>query len=243
LRKAEPEKLEKTRDQINYDKNEKISFNLIFMTLLSGLWIGCSSSEKKEEIPGAEPSIIMESQSGYVLRSSLQNLTLDSIRVIFNEITPQNRYDLTVDKLNHVLTLPINSIQKGIITEIRDNLTPQCFDWNSAQHLYFANTFLPNRDSLLANNFTSIQGLNVFFNLYDLTDLDQGIPNQGTNNNPPCSCNLGGFFGGCQILGNVCDEQSCGSTHFGCGFMGFYSCTGLCDDVPTPTSNSNYLYP
>jgi hypothetical protein len=113
------------------------------MTLLSGLWIGCSSSEKKEEIPGAEPSIIMESQSGYVLRGSLQNLTLDSIRVIFNEITPQNRYDLTVDKLNHVLTLPINSLQKGIITEIRDNLTPQCFDWNSAQHSVLRKHFSP----------------------------------------------------------------------------------------------------
>jgi hypothetical protein len=69
----------------------KISFNLIFMTLLSGLWIGCSSSEKKEEIPGAEPSIIMESQSGYVLRGSLQNLTLDSIRGYFQRNYPSEQ--------------------------------------------------------------------------------------------------------------------------------------------------------
>jgi hypothetical protein len=121
-------------------------------------------------------------------------------------------------------------------------LTPQCFDWNSAQHLYFANTFLPNRDSLLANNFTSIQGLNVFFNLYDLTDLDQGIPNQGTPTNPPCSCNSESWFGGCQILGNVCDESTC-SIGRGCGFFGVFQCDGMCDDVPTPTSNSDYIYP
>ena len=202
--------------------------------------LGMVACNERVEVVNDNANLDGIKSSSYYTRADLQNLSLDSCREIFNTITPQNRYDLYLDKLTFVLGLNISIDQENLINDILSNLSVNVFDWNSNDHINFTTNYLETKRSDLENYFSNQQGLNAFYHLYDISDLND-IPSApiGGNGFPNCDCDLRSYFGACQVLGNYCDEMTCNNYFRGCGFLSIWRCNGMCDDVPQPSGSNN----
>jgi hypothetical protein len=169
------------------------------------------------------------------------DMPLDQVRQIFRLASPQERCDMWKEKLNRVSSLSLSQNQRDLVQEIHDELTPDCFDWGSPKNQQFQEVFLPSLSVELESEFSDIQGLNVFYLLHDIDDINNSpfaaIPDDEPSGLEDCDCDYDSFFGGCQVLGNSCDEAECGSSNRGCGFMGIWKCDGSCDDAPQPAGD------
>lgn len=193
----------------------------------------CNDAEPlKENVNAATEGSILATQL-YYTRADLQDKSPEEIRAIFNTLTPQNRYDLFVDKFNHCLTLNPTINQTYVIKKLLNSMSVDAYVWGSKEHLDFTNFYLPSILSNLKQEFTNQEGLNIFYNLYDLDNLND-IVVVGSEGESDCGCNKGSTFGGCQFGGDNCLKSNCAGATHGCGFGWFFKCDGLCDDIPSP---------
>jgi len=81
----------------------------------------------------------------YYTRADLQSKTSDEIRVIFNAISAQNRYDLALDKLNHCLSLNPSNSQGTVINDLISELSVNSYVWGSTEHQNMITVFLPSK--------------------------------------------------------------------------------------------------
>ncbi|MBI1305499.1 MAG: bacteriocin fulvocin C-related protein [Bacteroidetes bacterium] len=208
---------------------KKLILSLAIFTLL----MACSESEKREEGPANILGFSNESVTP-ASRTYLQNMSMEEVRNELRNLTPEGRYALWIDKMNHCLNsnLVADSV-KNSINSLLPLLNTKIFDWTSSEsdsfRLYTAVSWFNSNKDIIGN----VLGTAIFLNLYDLDNQDPYIINGGNgsggNNAPPCGCNRGSVFGACQFFGSYCAQSQCDGSSMGCGFMAIWPCDGMCE--------------
>ncbi len=172
--------------------------------------------------------------------------TLRGRGAYFRSLTPQDQYNLYIDKLYQAISTGISIQKKNLIQDVINNISVSVYADPIARQ-NFKNTFLANW-LITAKTVFPIQEGTLIFGYpddFDPNNLNGGIVAGGSGGgggSNDCDCDQSSAFGACQLLNSECKNQSCSGSAHGCGFMGLYSCNGVCAEVEPSTSNPQSVF-
>ncbi len=231
-------RIPKSLKRVGIKKSEyimKVKESIIYCLLVL-FTISCSNTADYNDKNLSETKIELRMES-------CRNLCLQSEnpRAYYqNEMTSADRFCAWQDKLSQVLTQSLTESQSTIVQTIKSSLLPEYFtnhDENSQAKMEFYALTIPNWISNIQVEFNEQDRKAIFG---DLNDFIPGAPFGGYGGSgslePDCDCSKGSMFNALTCWtcwGNSFNAHYCHSTYVlpACGFLGFFSCNGLCTEV------------
>jgi len=220
---------------------------VLIIGLLLFLVYSISSCKKDKQVVYS-----CDSEINQFVESSLKelsNITYDEIveyeydyqRAIFESLSPNNKCNLWIEKLNRTLELEWSTEEANHILELKNNIDPSWFDTeledsiNGKKYLYLHNwSFIGTTEIGLSKwMLVSIAGkLDIILDPNNPQFMMPSGPigGTGTSGGGPqhdCDCSLDADF--CSSVLSCTESTTCNETAHGCGWVWTYKCVGDCE--------------
>lgn len=210
----------------------------LFFVIVAGLLITTSctktSPSSDSELPNKGPSESFTRKTA-ITRSYLLSLSPAAREIVYNTLTPAEKYDIWIDKKNQVMGLAVWSpIQTTILNDAYNKLSLNLFTDGSLENVDFKSNFEPTwkLNALQHFNFNTL-----FRIMVTLEDIDPNyLTNDQFENNSSgkCECSQGSDW--CSPIGDYaeCGEDACTKKNSGCGTFWSWACDGMCQATMVP---------